>query len=635
MAHAERLDQVRLHADRQRRLANERRQKEAAEARRRLDAAEAQRQEEERRREERQLMVRPAANASGAANAAFVVHVFRDGSGALARIWRHRSERTGPMRAPTLRWTPSRATAIRAVALLLDTVDASLLGDAPTASTTFWQELATRTASTPPLKTLAVRPTATASGAAALLMDALHAKDQDAVMNVLSELLTAPRVIGTSSLDDASAPSKGSRAAPVDVVLAPLLDDARVTSKSSSRARAARTTSRLALVWRAARRGTTRTCYARADGAGRDALSTSTFCAVDGAREIAARASTRAEAPSASSSLWVDHGRVASAPAGGSVTALFDYIGDSITGLRPFHGQLRGGTGGDDDDEHALGARMDGSVEIVPMINVVSDARLQTRWRDALAEGERAAARGDVVQKWGTFDLKEMSGNMVDYFVAEVDGSRDAYRAGLRDGSSAALQATLTVRRDLYKGPPRKKTGVFYQEKDAYDDLQTLEEDPPTGVVAKLGAARSDREDVVAYGAEHSYAVKLPFEKVWDAMSPEEQEACQVQTQTGLLLMPEREAMYDPESGCACERGWWGEFVIALDEYETASANGNAAAAAAALMKLRRLTALQPVVYSRYDAKGSFPVTLLLAVRRRMSGGRKGQKGAGVQRRLG
>ena len=132
----------------------------------------------------------------------------------------------------------------------------------------------------------------------------------------------------------------------------------------------------------------------------------------------------------------------------------------------------------------ALGARMDGRVEVVPMINVVNDARLQTRWRDALAEGERANARGDVVQKWGTFDLKEMSLNLDAYFVAEVDGSRDAYRAGLRDGASAALKATsaalkdtLTARRDFYKGPLGKKTGVYYQEKDAYDDLQTLEED--------------------------------------------------------------------------------------------------------------------------------------------------------------
>ena len=78
------------------------------------------------------------------------------------------------------------------------------------------------------------------------LVDALHEEDYDAAMNAVSALLTARRVIGTSSLDDASAPSKGSRAAPVDVDLAPLLDDAGVASKSSSRAQAARTTSHLA-----------------------------------------------------------------------------------------------------------------------------------------------------------------------------------------------------------------------------------------------------------------------------------------------------------------------------------------------------------------------------------------------------
>ena len=69
-------------------------------------------------------------------------------------------------------------------------------------------------------------------------------------------------------------------------------------------------------------------------------------------------------------------------------SALLDMIGDSITGIDPLPGKLLGGVGGDDDDEHALGARMDGSVEIVHWYDVVQHPHLQTRWRDALAEGE-------------------------------------------------------------------------------------------------------------------------------------------------------------------------------------------------------------------------------------------------------
>ena len=176
------------------------------------------------------------------------------------------------------------------------------------------------------------------------IMDALHSKDQDALMNALTALLTARRIIGTS-LDDASAPSKGSFAAPVDVVLAPTLDDAGVAFESSSRAQAARTTSRLVLVRHAARRGTTRAFDARADGAGRDALSTSsTFSTVDDARETAVWASTRVEAPPASSNLLAEYGR-----ADDSITVLFDLIGYSITGLEPCAGRLLGGMVRDDE----------------------------------------------------------------------------------------------------------------------------------------------------------------------------------------------------------------------------------------------------------------------------------------------
>ena len=75
------------------------------------------------------------------------------------------------------------------------------------------------------------------------IMDALHAKDHDAVMNAVTALLTAPRAIGTSSLDDASAPSKAGGAAAWSLAL---LDDARVASKFLA-GPGGRTTSRLGL----------------------------------------------------------------------------------------------------------------------------------------------------------------------------------------------------------------------------------------------------------------------------------------------------------------------------------------------------------------------------------------------------
>ncbi|CAH0373303.1 unnamed protein product [Pelagomonas calceolata] len=125
--------------------------------------------------------------------------------------------------------------------------------------------------------------------------------------------------------------------------------------------------------------------------------------------------------------------------------------------------------------------------------------------------------------------------------------------------------------------------------------------------------ARNDGIEGEDEAAAAAFAARRPFEKHWDRLSPAEQRAC-----IRMLEVPEFGRLVLRFTGCACEQGWWGQFIIPLKKYWKAKLEGRVADAAAAEEVLRDRAALQLVAYSRDKAVLVVPSSGLVAARRRM-----------------
>ena len=75
--------------------------------------------------------------------------------------------------------------------------------------------------------------------------------------------------------------------------------------------------------------------------------------------------------------------------------------------------------------------------------------------------------------------------------------------------------------------------------------------------------------------AARAFAARRPFEKEWDRLSPAEQRACM-----RMLAVPEFGRLVLRFTGCACEQGWWGQFIIQLNKHWKAELEGRDADAA-------------------------------------------------------